>query len=145
MKATARVTGRFGRFAAGQAKRAANAQGAEQSGLNRLIYLQAANAAGDAAVTISLATTVFFAGATSEARGQVALFLALTMLPFAIVAPLIGPFLDRFSHGRRWAIGATFALRAFLCWVLAGRGGRRLGAALPRRARACWSRPRPTA
>ena len=41
------------------------------------------------------------------------------MLPFAIVAPLIGPFLDRFSHGRRWAIGATFAIRAFLCWVLA--------------------------
>jgi MFS family permease len=120
VKATARVTGRVGRFAAGQARRAANAQGAEQSGLNRLIYLQATNAAGDAAVTISLATTVFFAGATSEARGQVALFLGLTMLPFAIVAPLIGPFLDRFSHGRRWAIGATFALRAFLCWVLAG-------------------------
>jgi MFS family permease len=48
------------------------------------------------------------------------LFLGLTMLPFAIVAPLIGPFLDRFSHGRRWAIGATFAIRAFLCWVLAG-------------------------
>jgi MFS family permease len=41
------------------------------------------------------------------------------MLPFAIVAPLIGPFLDRFSHGRRWAIGATMALRAFACWVLA--------------------------
>jgi MFS family permease len=70
-------------------------------------------------VAISLATTVFFAGATSDARGQVALFLGLTMLPFTVVAPLIGPFLDRFSHGRRWAIGATFALRAFLCWVLA--------------------------
>lgn len=120
VRATARVTGRFGRFAVTQAKRAANAQGAEQSGLNRLIYLHAANAAGDAAVAISLATTVFFAGATSEARGQVALFLALTMVPFAVVAPLIGPFLDRFSHGRRWAIGATFALRGFLCWVLAG-------------------------
>ncbi len=120
MRGAARVTGRVGAGAVRQAKRAANAQGAEQSGLNRLIYLHAANAAGDAAVTISLATTVFFAGATSDARGQVALFLGLTMLPFAIVAPLIGPFLDRFSHGRRWAIGATFALRGFLCWVLAG-------------------------
>ena len=38
----------------------------------------------------------------------------------SIVAPLIGPFLDRFAHGRRWAIGATMAIRAFLCWVLAG-------------------------
>lgn len=117
---TGRVTGKVGRAAVRNAQRAANAQGAEDSGLNRLIYLHAANAAGDAAVAISLATTVFFAGATSDARGQVALFLGLTMLPFAIVAPLIGPFLDKFSHGRRWAIGATFAIRGFLCWVLAG-------------------------
>ena len=56
---------------------------------------------------------------SGEARGQVALFLGLTMLPFAIVAPLIGPFLDRFAHGRRWAIGGTMAIRAFLCWALA--------------------------
>src|SRR5690606_12736160 len=45
--------------------------------------------------------------------------LALTMLPFAVMAPLIGPLLDRFGNGRRWAIGGTMALRGFLCWVLA--------------------------
>jgi MFS family permease len=120
LRSAARATGRLGRYTARQARRAADAQGADRSGLNRLIEMHAANAAGDAAVAIALAGTVFFAGATSDARGQVALFLGLTMLPFAIVAPLIGPFLDRFSHGRRWAIGVTFALRAFLCWVLAG-------------------------
>ena len=126
-KATARglrgfatVTGRAGRATVRQARKAAGAQGAERSGLNRLIELHAANAAGDSAFAIALAGTVFFAGATSGERGPVLLFLGLTMVPFAIVAPLIGPFLDRFSHGRRWAIGATFALRAFLCWVLAG-------------------------
>ena len=102
-----------------QARRAARAEGAGDSGLSRLIELHAFNAAGDAAVAISLAGTLFFQVPTGEARGQVALFLGLTMLPFAIVAPLIGPFLDRFSHGRRWAIGATMAIRAFLCWVLA--------------------------
>ncbi len=69
-------------------------------------------------MAVSLAGTLFFAQ-PGEARGQIALFLGLTMLPFAIVAPLIGPFLDRFSHGRRWAIGATMALRAFLCWLMA--------------------------
>ena len=42
-------------------------------------------------VAISLAGTLFFTVPTGEARGQVALFLGLTMLPFAIVAPLIGP------------------------------------------------------
>ena len=70
-------------------------------------------------MAISLAGTLFFQVPTNEARGQVALFLGLTMLPFAIVAPLIGPVLDRFSHGRRWALGSTMAIRAFLCWVLA--------------------------
>ena len=119
LRGMARVTGRAGNYTLRQARRASHAQGAEQSGLSRLIELHASSAAGDAAVAIALASTIFFAGATSEARGQVALFLGLTMLPFAIVAPLIGPFLDRFSHGRRWAIGSTFALRAFLCWVLA--------------------------
>ncbi len=116
----ARVTGRAGRFTVFQARRAARAEGADKSGLSRLIEMHAFNTAGDAAVAIALAGTLFFQVPTGEARGQVTLFLVLTMLPFAIVAPLIGPFLDRFSHGRRWAIGATMALRAFLCWVLAG-------------------------
>jgi MFS family permease len=120
LKGVAAVTGRASRATVRQARKAAGAQGAERSGLNRLIELHAANAAGDSAFAIALAGTVFFAGATSGERGPVLLFLGLTMVPFAIVAPLIGPFLDRFSHGRRWAIGATFALRAFLCWVLAG-------------------------
>ena len=115
----ARGTGRAGRYTLRQARRAASAEGADRSGLSRLIEMHAFNTAGDAAVAISLAGTLFFQVPTGEARGQVALFLGLTMLPFAIVAPLLGPFLDRFSHGRRWAIGATMAIRAFLVWGLA--------------------------
>lgn len=114
-----RATRRAGTFTARTARRAADAEGAGSSGLARLLELHALNAAGDAAIAISLAGTLFFQVPTGEARGQVALFLGLTMLPFAIVAPLIGPTLDRFSHGRRWAIGATTAMRGFLCWVLA--------------------------
>ena len=113
------TTGRAASYTLRQARRATHAGGAGDSGLSRLIELHAFNGAGDAAVAISLAGTLFFQVPTDQARGQVALFLGLTMLPFAIVAPLIGPILDRFSHGRRWAIGATMALRAFLCWVLA--------------------------
>jgi MFS family permease len=106
--------------AASPSVRRGGPQGAADTGLARLIELGAFNAAGDAALAISLAGTLFFKVPAGEARGQVSLFLGLTMLPFAIVAPLIGPFLDRFSHGRRWAIGATMAARAFLAWVLAG-------------------------
>jgi MFS family permease len=120
LRSFARGMGRAGRYTFRTARKAAGAEGAEGSGLARLIELGAFNAAGDAALAISLAGTLFFKVPADQARGQVSLFLGLTMLPFAIVAPLIGPFLDRFSHGRRWAIGATMAIRAFLAWVLAG-------------------------
>jgi MFS family permease len=113
------ATGRAAGYTVRQARRATHAEGAGDSGLFRLIELHAFNAAGDAALALSLAGTLFFQVPTAQARGQVALFLGLTMLPFAIVAPLIGPVLDRFGRGRRWAIGATMATRAFLCWVLA--------------------------
>lgn len=88
--------------------------------MSRLLEMHAFSTAGDAAVAVALAGTLFFQVPSGEARGQVATFLGLTMLPFAVVAPLIGPFLDRFRHGRRWAIGSTMAIRAFCCWVLAG-------------------------
>ena len=122
MSSTARGVRRAGRFAFTTARKAADAQGAAASGLNRLLEMHAFNTAGDAAVAISLAGSLFFSmpGSGGESsRSHVALFLGLTMLPFAIVAPLLGPFLDRFAHGRRWAIGATMGIRAFLCWILA--------------------------
>lgn len=117
---TARVVARGSTTAFVGARRFTHSGGAGESGFSRLLELHAFNTAGDAAVAISLAGTLFFTVPTDEASGQVALFLVLTMLPFAIVAPLIGPFLDRFRRGRRWAIGATLAVRAFCCWVLAG-------------------------
>jgi len=115
----ARLTATASKKTVYAARRASEAQGAGDSGLARLIQVHAFNSAGDAAVTIGLAGTVFFSVSSAQAKGQVLLFLCLTMLPFAIVAPLIGPLLDRFRHGRRWAIGFTLAIRAFLCWVLA--------------------------
>lgn len=84
------------------------------------------NAAGDALIAVSLAGTLFFSVPTGEARGKVALYLLVTMAPFIVVAPIIGPVLDRFRHGRRGAMAGSFAVRAFLAWVLAdavARGG----------------------
>src|SRR3954452_2397440 len=96
LASVARGTGRFSRFAFRSPRRAAAAEGADTSGLNRLIELGALNAAADAAVAISLAGTLFFQIPTEQARGQMSLSLALPLLHFAIVAPLIGPVLDRF-------------------------------------------------
>ncbi|WP_216843621.1 MFS transporter [Phytoactinopolyspora alkaliphila] len=118
-KRAASGTAKATRAGASRLHRAAEAKGAGQTGLSRLIELNALSAFADALVMIALAGTLFFTVPTDEARGNVALYLALTMAPFAIVAPLIGPFLDRFSHGRRWAIGVTAAARGFLAWVAA--------------------------
>lgn len=100
-------------------RRATHAGGAGESGLAKLIELHAVNAAGDALIAVSLAGTLFFSVPTGEARGKVALYLLVTMAPFVVVAPIIGPVLDRFRHGRRGALAGSFALRAFLAWVLA--------------------------
>jgi MFS family permease len=118
-KKTAGVTGRAGKATGRRIQGLTGAQGARESGLSRLIELGFVNAAGDTAFAVSLAGTVFFAVPSSQARDRVALFLLLTMAPFALMAPLIGPVLDRFRHGRRWAIGATLGLRGFLVWSLA--------------------------
>jgi MFS family permease len=87
-------------------------------GMIRLLDLHAASCAGDTLVTMGLAGTVFFNVPAGEARGKVALYLLLTMAPFALLAPLIGPLLDRFRHGRRWALAATMLGRAFLAWLI---------------------------
>ncbi|MGH3447019.1 MAG: MFS transporter, partial [Nocardioidaceae bacterium] len=115
-----RAAGRAAGGALRVARKVSHAEGAGESGLSRIIELHAFNAGGDTALAISLAGTLFFQVPSGEARNQIALFLGITMLPFAVLAPLIGPFLDRFSRGRRWSIGATMALRAFGAWALAG-------------------------
>ena len=71
-------------------------------------------------VAVALANTLFFSVPTGEARGRVALYLLITMAPFAVMAPIIGPLLDRFRHGRRYAIAGTMLARCFATWVLAG-------------------------
>jgi MFS family permease len=104
-------------------RRVTHAQGAGESGLGKLIELHAISSFGDALVAVSLAGTLFFTVPVGEARGRVAVYLLITMAPFALVAPVIGPLLDRFPHGRRWAIGVTLGGRSFLAWVMAGSVG----------------------
>ena len=101
-------------------RRAIRAEGAEESGLSKLIELNAAGAAADALVAVSLAGTLFFSVSVDQARGRVALYLLITMAPFAVVAPVVGPILDRFRHGRRYALAATMLGRAVTAWLVAG-------------------------
>ncbi len=99
-------------------QRAAKADGADQSGLTALTYATMANFALDAAIAVSLANTLFFASATAESKTKVALYLLITIAPFAVIAPLIGPLLDRLQRGRRLALATTFGLRAVFALLL---------------------------
>ncbi|MFD0070087.1 MFS transporter, partial [Streptomyces sp. NPDC127574] len=101
-------------------RRATHAHGAGESGLGKLIELHAVNGAGDVMITVALASTVFFSVPTDEARGRVALYLGITMAPFALLAPVIGPLLDRLPHGRRAAMAGSMLARAMLALMLAG-------------------------
>ncbi|HEX3287630.1 MAG TPA: MFS transporter [Mycobacterium sp.] len=98
--------------------RAATADGADKSGLTALTYPVMANFAVDSAMAVALANTLFFAAASGESKSKVALYLLITIAPFAVIAPLIGPALDRLQHGRRVALAASFALRTGLVLVL---------------------------
>ncbi|MFH8990709.1 MFS transporter [Streptomyces sp. NPDC017940] len=101
-------------------RKATHAHGAGESGLGKLIELHAVNGAGDVMVTVALASTVFFSVPTDEARGRVALYLAITMAPFTLLAPVIGPLLDRLPHGRRAAMAGAMLARALLALMLSG-------------------------
>ncbi|WP_406837787.1 MFS transporter [Streptomyces sp. AHU1] len=100
-------------------RKATHAHGAGESGLGKLIELHAVNGAGDVMITVALASTVFFSVPTDEARGRVALYLGITMAPFAVLAPVIGPLLDRLPHGRRAAMAGSMLARAMLALMLA--------------------------
>jgi MFS family permease len=114
------AAGRAGSRIGRRVRRATSAQGAGESGLAKVIEMHGFSAAGDALVLLSLANTVFFSVPVGEARGRVALYLLVTMLPFSVMAPIIGPLLDRFRNGRRYALAVTLVSRAFLAWVMAG-------------------------
>ncbi|MBU3061263.1 MFS transporter [Nocardia sp. NEAU-G5] len=99
-------------------QRAAKADGADESGLTALVYATMANFALDAAIAVALANTLFFSAATAESKGKVALYLLITIAPFAVIAPLIGPLLDRLQRGRRLALAGSFAARVVIAILL---------------------------
>jgi hypothetical protein len=96
------------------------ASGAGRTGLDRVIELTAAGAAADAFVAVALAGTLFFSTSVDQARGRIALTLLITMAPFAVLAPFIGPMLDRVRDGRRYIMIGTLLARGLLCWGMAG-------------------------
>jgi MFS family permease len=85
----------------------------------RLVRTHMVTMCADACIAASLAGSLFFQKPSSGARGSVLLYLLLTMAPFAVVAPIIGPALDRLRGGRRLLVIVSCLGRAALCLIMA--------------------------
>lgn len=79
---------------------------------------------GDTLVTVALAGTLFFSVPSTEARGNVVLYLLLTVAPFALIGPLLGRALDRRPSATRLALVGSALLRVvaavWAVWLIDG-------------------------
>ncbi len=89
------------------------------SKFRRLALTHALMMAGDAAMIVALADSLFFDIDLDAARSRVLLFLVLGFAPFLIVAPLIGPMIDRVAGGRRFVIQLVAVGRVVLTLLMA--------------------------
>ena len=85
----------------------------------RLVQTHILSAAGDGLITVALAGSVFFNDSPNVAQERVALTLVLTVAPFAVVAPFLGPAIDRAQGGRRLILLSASAARSLLCLLMA--------------------------
>lgn len=105
----------------GRLRRNRRDQGAEAfsvSPFNRLARTHALSVAGDTLLAIALADSLFFDVDPNDARWKVGAYLLLTIAPFAIVAPFLGPVMDRVRGGHRYMIIGTAIFRALLMVAL---------------------------
>jgi MFS family permease len=86
----------------------------------RLSHMHALSAAADAFFTVSLAGSLFFNVSIGAARPRVLAYLAVTLAPFVLLAPLVGPLIDRFGAARRVVAAVTCLGRGILCLFVAG-------------------------
>ena len=75
-------------------------------------------AVSDAMVAVALAGSIFFSIDPDAARWRVSLYLVLTIAPFAVVTPLIGPLVDSVRGGRRGMILLTVLGRGLVAWQM---------------------------
>jgi len=89
------------------------------SKFRRLAITHALMMGGDAAMVVALADSLFFDIDLDAARSRVLLFLVIGFAPFLVVAPLIGPLIDRVAGGRKFVIEVVALSRVVLTLLMA--------------------------
>jgi hypothetical protein len=90
----------------------------QKTAFGRLALVHVIMMAGDTMVTVSLAGSLFFSVSPDEAKSKVLLYLLLTIAPFAVVSPLLGPLIDKSANGRRILVALSAGFRVVLCWSM---------------------------
>ena len=85
-----------------------------------LAWTNALSPAADAFFTVSLAGSLFFNVSVGAARPRVVVYLLLTLAPFVVLAPLVGPLIDRYGRARPAVLASTCLGRGILCLFVAG-------------------------
>lgn len=88
------------------------------SPFQRLARVHGLMAAGDAVMAVALADSLFLSISPDAARSRVLLFLAVSFAPFVVVAPLIGPFIDRMRGGRRMLVRLVAIARIVIALLM---------------------------
>lgn len=78
----------------------------------RLQRTHALMVAGETTMAIALADSLFLSISPDAARTKVVLFLLVSLAPFAVVAPLVAPLIDRMRGGQRAVVIMVGILRA---------------------------------
>ena len=92
------------------------------SPFRRLARTHALMAMGDASMYGALAGSVLFNLSPDAQREKVLLYLLISVAPFAVVAPAIGPTVDRIPGGRRMVMQITAVCRAVFYVIMAFQG-----------------------
>ena len=78
------------------------------------------SAFGEACFTVSLAGSLFLNISFDAARPRILVYLACTLAPFVLVAPLLGPLVDRIRGGHRAMVVITMLSRCGICLAMVG-------------------------
>jgi len=86
---------------------------------SRLTVTHCIHSAAETFFVVSMAGSIFFNVSADAARPRVLLYLVVTLAPFLIMAPLVGPIVDRVRGGLATTMVASFIARAVLALLLA--------------------------
>lgn len=88
--------------------------------MRQLSLAHAIDDMADGLVNISLIGSLFFSVSLEASRDRILLYLVLTVAPLAVIAPAVGPLLERTRAGYRSTMIASQLLRAIAALLMAG-------------------------